>query len=101
MSGGRTVLVTGANGFIGRHVCSKLRGAGRTLLRMDRRSVLGDAEGFVSCDIADGQQFEEVVRANLVGTVIHLAAILPSASQQDPASATKVNVGGTLNVLEA
>jgi UDP-glucose 4-epimerase len=101
MSGGRTILVTGANGFIGRHVCSTLRGAGRIVLRTDRRSVSGDAEGFVSFDIADRQQLEEVVRANAVDTIIHLAAILPSASQQDPASAPKVNIGGTLNVLEA
>jgi len=68
---------------------------------VDHRSIPGDAAGFVACDIADPQQFEEVVRANQVEIVVHLAAVLPSASQQDPAGATRVNIGGSLNVLEA
>ena len=101
MSSGRTVLVTGASGFIGRHVCSRLLRARGAIVCVDHRSISGDAAGFVACDIADPQQFEEVVRANQVEIIVHLAAVLPSASQQDPAGATRVNIGGTLNVLEA
>jgi UDP-glucose 4-epimerase len=101
MSSGRTVLVTGASGFIGRHVCSRLLRARGAIVCVDHRSIPGDAAGFVACDIADPQQFEEVVRANQVEIIVHLAAVLPSASQQDPAGATRVNIGGSLNVLEA
>ncbi len=101
MSNGRAVLVTGASGFIERHVCSRLLRAGRAIVRVDHRSIPCDAAGFVACDITDPQQFEEVVRANQVEIIVHLAAVLPSASQQDPAGATRVNIGGTLNVLEA
>jgi nucleoside-diphosphate-sugar epimerase len=41
-----------------------------------------------------------VFESRAIETIIHLAAILPTAAQRDPVRATRVNVLGSLNVLE-
>jgi nucleoside-diphosphate-sugar epimerase len=85
------ILVTGADGFVGRSVCAALRRAGLDHLGLDRRV----------CDITDQAQLGAIFRAHRIGAVIHLAAILPTASRANPELATRVNVVGSVNLLEA
>ncbi len=54
----------------------------------------------VRCDITDQHQMEKVFREYEIENVVHLAAILPTAAQRDPVRATRVNVVGSLNLLE-
>jgi UDP-glucuronate 4-epimerase len=61
-------------------------------------SVKPDAD--FECDIADAGQLQKVFEAERVDGIIHLAAVLPTAAQRDPALATRVNIGGSLNLLE-
>ncbi|HEX2022234.1 MAG TPA: GDP-mannose 4,6-dehydratase [Candidatus Thermoplasmatota archaeon] len=78
------VLVTGASGFLGRHLVAALRGSA------DVRPVEGD--------VRDPATFEPLPRADLV---YHLAAVssVPD-SLRDPARTWAVNAGGTMNLLE-
>lgn len=92
-----TILITGAAGFLGRAVVKALRAAGKRLVLVDQvRS--GEFPQFV-CDISDVGQLRRVFESEQIGGIVHLAAILPTAAQRDPARATQVNVTGTLHLL--
>lgn len=96
------VLVTGTRGFIGQAVCKLLQREGYSVVAVDCRRDEQDAPGReIRCDISATAQVERVFAAERVDALVHLAAILPTAAQRDPLRATQVNVGGSLNLLEA
>ena len=98
----RSVLVTGGGGFIGKHLRPLLERQGLNVVSLDYRAVPpGSASTCYQCDITDSQQVEAIFRTHRFEAVIHLASILPTASRQDPHKATKVNITGSLNLLEA
>jgi nucleoside-diphosphate-sugar epimerase len=86
----KNILVTGAGGFIGRHLVCALKSAGHSVLE------LGGADG----DIADPATLERLDEAP-VHFVFHLASrtYVPDA-WREPADFLRVNVTGTVNVLE-
>jgi nucleoside-diphosphate-sugar epimerase len=91
-----TVLVTGAAGFVGRFTCSELQRQGLQVVGTDRDK----AEGVHVCDLTDRESLVALFRSERFDCVIHLAALLPSASAADPFLATKVNVLATAALLE-
>ena len=110
---GKKVLVTGAGGFIGSHLCEALLAAGADLTAMihySNRSDWGNLEFLplearrslrvVAGYIEDSSFVERQVQGKDV--VFHLAALIAIPySYLAPASYIRVNVEGTLNVLEA
>ncbi len=86
----KSILVTGAGGFIGRQLVHSLRSAGHTVLGLSR------ADGDIA-NPATLEQFHEVP----VDVVFHLAGrtYVPDA-WREPADFQRVNVTGTVNVLE-
>jgi UDP-glucose 4-epimerase len=54
----------------------------------------------VECDLTDVRQLQRAFEIEAIGGIIHLAAILPTAAQCEPALATEANVQGSLNLLE-
>jgi UDP-glucuronate 4-epimerase len=107
-----SVLVTGAAGFIGSHVCEALVARGDTVVGVDnfdpfypRAAKERNLEGLRT---GPGFRFVEadIVRQPLpldgVSVVLHLAArpgVRPSL--EDPASYSETNITGTVRVLEA
>jgi UDP-glucuronate 4-epimerase len=88
------ILVTGAGGFLGRSVCEQLSRASRPCLGADLR----DTE--YACDVADGAAVARLFATHKIETVIHLAAVLPSAAHADPSLATRVNIAGSVNLID-
>jgi len=95
------VLVTGATGFVGRHLVDEILRAGyavRALVRNPDDAYLLSAQGveLFRGDITDVDSLLEACRE--VEAVFHLAGIQRQRKKQTFA---RVNVGGTLNVLSA
>lgn len=95
------ILVTGASGFLGHHVCRELAGARHEVSALVRRpGSAPDRANEVVGDIAGGAgDLEQAVTRAAPDCVIHLAAEI--ASQRDAACIDAVNVGGTRALLDA
>jgi len=91
------ILVTGASGQVGSRVSSLLRASGQQVLAVDIDS--SERENVQQCDITKNDQIARLFDSVSIRTVIHLAAILPTASRADPLAATEVNLTGTLGLL--
>ncbi|MEZ5906341.1 MAG: NAD-dependent epimerase/dehydratase family protein [Geminicoccaceae bacterium] len=91
----RTVALTGATGFVGRHLVARLGEAGVGVRALSRR---GPVEGAVTIagDLADPAALGELVRG--AERVLHLAGLLKTPR---PAEFAAVNVEGTRRVAEA
>jgi GDP-4-dehydro-6-deoxy-D-mannose reductase len=82
----RPILVTGANGFVGRHLLAQL----------------GDQARPVEVDVTDAEAVVREVAAAAPRAVVHLAAQSSvGSSWGDVGETWRVNVVGTVNVLEA
>ncbi len=99
------ILVTGGNGFIGKYVCSVLSAHGKNVVALDRRELSGSAAKTtylsVKCDTSNKDHVEQIFHHHSFDTVVHLASLLTTASRKNPADATLINIGGSLNILEA
>ncbi len=111
-------LVTGGAGFIGSHVCEQLLREGHAVWAFDDLNGFYDPQlkrgnlralqtlarpfEFVFGDLTDRSAVEEVLSGVKFDQIIHLAAragVRPSL--EEPALYQRVNVEGTVNLLEA
>lgn len=84
-------LVTGAEGFVGRHLLEHLRASGDEVIGVDRE-----------CDVTDSRSVLATLESVRPDAVYHLAALTAvGASWSNPVEYTRVNVLGTKNVLDA
>lgn len=99
-----TVLVTGCGGFIGHGVAGALLAAGRDVLGYDLADPPEGRPGWpiVHGDLADAHLLHATLRQHAVRRVLHLgAASGPMVMRDNPAGLFALNIGGTLNLLEA
>lgn len=110
---GRKVLVTGAGGFIGSHLCEVLAEMGAQVTAMIHYDIRADRSNLeflpehsfssirvLSGDVCDPFFMREAVSGQ--DTVFHLAALIAIPySYVAPQMYFRVNVEGTLNVAEA
>ncbi|MBL4809083.1 MAG: GDP-mannose 4,6-dehydratase [Phycisphaerales bacterium] len=113
-----SILVTGAAGFIGSHVCCELLGRGSKVVGVDNFDPYYSRElkehnlqmvhgaggdfSFADQDICSADSLESLMTKHGVTGVVHLAAkagVRPSIA--DPVGYAKVNVMGTQSVLSA
>jgi len=99
------ILITGATGQIGSELTPALRQrygrdnviAGTYRKPPDGALREGPAE---AVDVTDPAAIAAAVGKHGIDTVIHLAAILSAAGEEDPLHTWRVNVDGLINVLE-
>lgn len=112
-----SILVTGAAGFIGMHVCLRLLERGETVLGLDnlndyydvrlKQARLARLEGhpgfsFARLDIADNDALAGLFSGEKIDHVVHLAAQAGVRySITDPHAYGHANLTGFLNILEA
>ncbi|MDP6039280.1 MAG: NAD-dependent epimerase [Candidatus Latescibacteria bacterium] len=110
------ILVTGAAGFIGFHLCNRLLEMGHSVvgldnvndyysvqLKEDRISLLEKEDGFklVRMDLADESGMANLFKSENLTHVINLAGQAGVRySLENPSSYVKSNVAGFLNILE-
>ncbi len=110
--GDERFLVTGAHGCIGAWVIRRLVSEGTHVVALDvspddhrLRLVLGDDElsalPLVRTDITDLESLERTLAEHEITNIIHLAALQVPFCRADPSLGARVNVVGTVNVLEA
>ena len=99
------VLITGGAGSVGRQLTGMFLEAGRPVRIFDLP--------FMDFDGLEGQEGIEVVKGDItekesvmdavkgVGSVLHLAALLPPNSEKDKQKTFAVNVDGTKNIVDA
>jgi len=110
------VLITGAAGFIGSHLCERLLDDGRQVVGVDnfddfydpqikRRNITSCLKNknfqLIEADIRDGSAMDDAV-GDSVDIIVHLAAragVRPSIAQ--PLLYADVNINGTTVLLEA
>jgi UDP-glucuronate 4-epimerase len=111
-------LVTGGAGFIGSHVCEQLLRSGHAVWALDDLNPFYDPQlkrrnlrevqavakpfAFVEGDLTNRAVLDELLASVKFDQVIHLAAragVRPSL--EEPALYQRVNVEGTVNLLEA
>lgn len=100
MSATRTVLVTGARGFIGAHLVQRLAALGMDVRALDLRPVLGSSrvDGVQSCqaDISDRAAVAPLLEG--VETVFHLASLHLEVGA-NPAAFDAVNVQASADLV--
>lgn len=106
MSRQPSVLITGASGEMGHGLIARLAAAdpARPVITLDLNPVGPDLgpkvrQQFVG-SVLDRELLDRVLAEYEVDQVFHLAALLSTRSEFSPALAHKVNVEGTLNLLE-
>jgi UDP-glucose 4-epimerase len=101
------VLVTGLLGTHGRWIAERLLEDGHTLTGVDVQDgtgtlgALADEIELLQADLRDPEAVARTFAARNFDVVVHTAAILSRHANNDPSLAIAVNVGGTLNVLQA
>ena len=97
---GYNVLVTGANGFVGRHLCRYLDNYHITTVKAVREASANDRTVFATGDINGTTSWSPVLSE--IDCVVHLAArvhVMNNREEGDQLSAFRaVNVDGTINL---
>ncbi|MBL0422268.1 UDP-glucose 4-epimerase GalE [Ramlibacter sp. AW1] len=110
----RTVLVTGATGYIASHVCVLLLQRGFEVIGLDNlsnstvdvlervREIAGRPIPFMQADVRDTRTLSEVLAGRRVEAVLHFAGLKSvSESVAQPLSYFDNNVHGTVTLLQA
>lgn len=100
----RSVLIFGISGFVGRYLADEFYTNGYEVCGSDlfRGEMLPEYVDFYECDLLDSERVSELITETKPTHIVNLAAVSSvGLSWKIPQKTVAVNVGGTLNILEA
>lgn len=97
-----TVLITGAEGFIGRNLAEALHAAGTGVVGLDVAAAGPRPWPVIVGDVTDRGLVERLFVDHDISGIVHSGGISgPHVCNTDPARVFGVNVGGTVNLFDA
>jgi dihydroflavonol-4-reductase/UDP-glucose 4-epimerase len=108
--GGATTLITGGTGLIGAALAAQLLARDERVVlfdaspagaRLDALARHGDRVTLVRGDVQSLAELADAMRAHRPRAVVHLAFVLGGEGNRAPERATRINILGTVNALEA
>jgi UDP-glucose 4-epimerase len=100
----KRVLVTGASGFIGFHLCKRLRDLGCEVHGVSRahRSRDERVSEWWQCDLSQPSEVVEIVKSIRADIVFHLSSLVTGSRSLEMVLPTfQANLAGTVNLLTA
>ena len=110
----KTILVTGASGYIGSHTCVELLSAGYSVVALDNLSnssvealrrvekITGRLIPFFEADVRDRLALNALLKTYPIDAAIHFAGLKAvGESVEQPLMYYENNVGGTVSLLQA
>lgn len=96
----KEVLITGSEGFVGRHLRLELDSNGYVISGTSLKETV--EPNIYQCDITDAQSLNRLISGLRPKAIFHLAAFVkPAKSVINPQEVFRINVDGTRNLLEA
>ncbi len=101
----KVVLVTGAVGEMGHQLLPALAKSGYEIIALDLAVLPSELSRFcresVETSITDAGRVRGLLERHRPELVMHLAALLSNSAERKPTMAHKVNVGGTVELLQS
>jgi len=95
------ILITGATGFIGRHLFLKLKKTGYEVEGLSLEKGVIDGKKMIVLDLQNKNKLRHLLKGKMFDVIIHLAAKIPqSINSQDAKNSLKENFQTTFNLLE-
>lgn len=95
---GKNILVTGASGFVGKHLVVKLSQLGAHVYEISLRASFPQ---IYKVDICDYKKIDQFISDKKIEICYHLAGeSIVESGKSEPYSTFRVNIDGTLNILE-
>lgn len=99
------ILVTGANGLVGRRLCALLAGRGHDVIGLGRgplRATLGPRTQYVAVELTDASALTQALETARPQTVIHCAAMTDvDGCEKQPSTAWAANVDAVATLARA
>ena len=98
------ILITGAGGQVGTDLIPLLIARGHTVTGFDLGKPpagLPKSDAWIQGDITYAAEVSDAVKASKADSIFHLAAVLSATGERIPFRAWRVNMDGTVHVLEA
>lgn len=101
----QNVLITGVNGEVGHVLVGELAKKDKyRIIALYRnnldKSLLPSTDKIIQGDVLDYSLLEKIIKKNNIDIIFHLAAMLSTSGEKNPGLAQKINVEGTVNLLE-
>jgi dTDP-4-dehydrorhamnose reductase len=99
----KKILVTGANGFLGQHLCLFLNAKGYEIIATGRGEcrVPGESLLYNACDLANAQEVSSLLKKHQPTVIVHAAAMSkPDECNNNREDCARINIEATKHLLQ-